>query len=146
MRYGQPSSSKFHGSIQLHFEKAAQIWKKSLITFVFSDLWNDNSQFLLQKSLPLHLEWLLEHFLMGSGFWHKKHPVFSSVEIKAFSFVEFKSIDFKAVETSQESPDCSMFFRISDLFLTLQLGVWNWTECNFIVLSCNFGGIFEEIS
>jgi hypothetical protein len=38
---------------------------------------------------------------MGSGFWHKKHPVFSSAEIKAFSFVEFKSIDFKAVATSQ---------------------------------------------
>ena len=52
---------------------------------------------------------------MGSGFWHKKHPVFSSVE---FSLVEFKSIDFNAVETSQESPDCSMFFRILDLFIS----------------------------
>ena len=133
---------------RLHFEKAGKFCKNSLHTFffaAFSALWSDNSQYLSQKSLPLHLEWDLEHFLMGSGFWHKKHPVFSSVEIKAFSFVEFKSIDFNAVETSQESPDCSMFFRISDLFLTLQLGVWNWTECNFIVLICNFGGIFEEI-
>ena len=88
--------------------------KKSLHTFVFSDLWNDNSQFLSQKSLPLHLEWLLEHFFTGSDFWQKKHPVFS-----VFS-VEFKSIDFKAVETSLVSPDCSMFSRISDIFTTLQ--------------------------
>ena len=74
-----------------------------MYTFVFSDLCSDISQFLSQKSLPLHLEWLLEHFFTGSGFWHRKHPVFSELS------VEFKSIDFNAVETSLVSPDCSMF-------------------------------------